>query len=284
VRDRPARCAAGLPQRARRPAGRRGGLPERPRARGDRAAPRDLPRGRGAAGVRRRDDGGAGGPRRGPAGRGRIGLTRCHGGGKGRDCPATISRPERRAGEPTQGVSADGEGRRHRDGGGGDGSPPRPELPGPPRQRAPDPRLRGGQDEQVQDPGAGGRPGDRGPLALRPDPWPGDLPPQVAQGRAATRPRPAHAKRPAPLGGAGRPSFGDQPDYALVTFSAAGPLAPWTRSNSTLSPSARVRKPSALMAVWWTKQSLPPFSGVMNPKPLASLNHFTVPVMRAIAA
>src|SRR6266550_6984614 len=36
------------------------------------------------------------------------------------------------------------------------------------------------------------------------------------------------------------------------------------------------------MAVWCTKQSLPPLSGVMKPKPLASLNHFTVPVMRAI--
>jgi hypothetical protein len=36
------------------------------------------------------------------------------------------------------------------------------------------------------------------------------------------------------------------------------------------------------MAVWWTKQSLSPFSGVMKPKPFASLNHFTVPRVRAI--
>src|SRR5262245_30569442 len=28
----------------------------------------------------------------------------------------------------------------------------------------------------------------------------------------------------------------------------------------------------------WTKRSLPGSSGVMNPKPLSSLNHFTVPV------
>src|SRR6478752_4369000 len=34
------------------------------------------------------------------------------------------------------------------------------------------------------------------------------------------------------------------------------------------------------MAEWWTKQSFEPFSGVMKPKPLASLNHFTVPVVR----
>src|SRR5215216_3460650 len=32
------------------------------------------------------------------------------------------------------------------------------------------------------------------------------------------------------------------------------------------------------MALWWTKRSLPPSSGVMKPKPLSSLNHLTVPV------
>src|SRR4051812_31487694 len=32
------------------------------------------------------------------------------------------------------------------------------------------------------------------------------------------------------------------------------------------------------MALWWTKRSLPLSSGVMKPKPLSSLNHFTVPV------
>src|SRR4051795_6264587 len=31
------------------------------------------------------------------------------------------------------------------------------------------------------------------------------------------------------------------------------------------------------MAVWWTKRSRFPSSGVMKPKPLSSLNHFTVP-------
>ena len=34
----------------------------------------------------------------------------------------------------------------------------------------------------------------------------------------------------------------------------------------------------ALMAVWCAKTSALPSSGAMNPKPLASLNHFTVPV------
>src|SRR3954451_10728810 len=32
------------------------------------------------------------------------------------------------------------------------------------------------------------------------------------------------------------------------------------------------------MPVWWTKRSRLPSSGVMKPKPLSSLNHFTTPV------
>src|SRR6476619_1511107 len=38
--------------------------------------------------------------------------------------------------------------------------------------------------------------------------------------------------------------------------------------------------PAASSAVAWTNTSLPPFSGVMNPKPLAVLKNFTVPVTR----
>jgi hypothetical protein len=34
------------------------------------------------------------------------------------------------------------------------------------------------------------------------------------------------------------------------------------------------------MAEWCTKQSFCPSLGVMKPKPLLSLNHFTVPVVR----
>src|SRR5664280_3199941 len=33
-----------------------------------------------------------------------------------------------------------------------------------------------------------------------------------------------------------------------------------------------------MIALWWTKRSLDWSSGVMNPNPLSSLNHFTVPV------
>jgi hypothetical protein len=36
------------------------------------------------------------------------------------------------------------------------------------------------------------------------------------------------------------------------------------------------------MALWWTKQSFAPSSGVMNPNPFESLNHFTVPVVRIV--
>src|SRR6478736_4011490 len=86
----------------------------------------------------------------------------------------------------------------------------------------------------------------------------------------------------------GPPPEGDGPlrsrgsAQTLVTFSAAGPFWPCTMSNSTLSPSASERNPSALIAVWCTKQSFSPDAGVMKPKPFASLNHFTVPWMRAI--
>src|SRR5689334_20095454 len=68
---------------------------------------------------------------------------------------------------------------------------------------------------------------------------------------------------------------------ALVTSAACGPFCPCTTSNSTLSPSARDLKPLPCIALKWTKTSGPP-SREMKPKPLASLNHFTVPVILAI--
>src|SRR5208282_2785100 len=36
------------------------------------------------------------------------------------------------------------------------------------------------------------------------------------------------------------------------------------------------------MAEWWTNRSLDSSSGVMKPKPLSSLNHFTVPVAMVV--
>src|SRR5579884_254451 len=62
----------------------------------------------------------------------------------------------------------------------------------------------------------------------------------------------------------------------LRTFCACKPLGPWATSNSTTSPSARLLKPSAWIAVKWTNTSGPD-SCAIKPKPFASLNHFTLP-------
>ena len=62
----------------------------------------------------------------------------------------------------------------------------------------------------------------------------------------------------------------------LTTFLAWRPFGPSTTSKLTRSPSFRVLSPSAMMEVWWTKTSVPR-SRTMKPKPLPSLNHFTVP-------
>src|SRR5216117_4594457 len=63
----------------------------------------------------------------------------------------------------------------------------------------------------------------------------------------------------------------------LRTFCACKPFGPWATSNSTVSPSARLRKPSAWIAVKWTNTSGPD-SCAIKPKPFASLNHFTLPL------
>src|SRR5215218_11255559 len=70
----------------------------------------------------------------------------------------------------------------------------------------------------------------------------------------------------------------DAPTYAGATFTAAGPFGPCSASYETRAPSASDLKPSPAMPEWWTNRSLPWSSGVMKPKPLSSLNHFTVPV------
>src|SRR3990170_7697623 len=63
---------------------------------------------------------------------------------------------------------------------------------------------------------------------------------------------------------------------------ARGPLGLCSTSYCTLSFSLSVLKPAAWMAEKCTKRSLLPSSGVMKPKPLASLNHFTVPVLMSV--
>src|SRR4029079_13097253 len=56
------------------------------------------------------------------------------------------------------------------------------------------------------------------------------------------------------------------------------PFGPCVTSKETFWPSLSVLKPGILIAEKCAKRSSPPPSGVMKPKPLASLNHLTVPV------
>src|SRR5678815_4576287 len=56
------------------------------------------------------------------------------------------------------------------------------------------------------------------------------------------------------------------------------PFGPVVTSKETFWPSFNVLKPGMLIAEKCANRSSPPPSGVMNPNPLASLNHFTVPV------
>src|SRR5512138_815690 len=56
------------------------------------------------------------------------------------------------------------------------------------------------------------------------------------------------------------------------------PFGPWVTSKLTFWPSFSVLKPCMLIAEKCANRSSPPPSGVMKPKPFASLNHFTVPV------
>jgi Ca2+-binding RTX toxin-like protein len=67
------------------------------------------------------------------------------------------------------------------------------------------------------------------------------------------------------------------PGWAWM-FCASWPLGPCWMSKLTRDPCFRVLKPSIVIAEKWAKTSEPPPSGSMNPKPLASLNHLTVPV------
>src|SRR5512147_1138520 len=61
-------------------------------------------------------------------------------------------------------------------------------------------------------------------------------------------------------------------------FEACLPFGPCVTSNETFCPSFRVLNPLMLMAEKCANKSSLPSSGVMNPYPFASLNHFTVPV------
>src|SRR5712692_9399791 len=64
-----------------------------------------------------------------------------------------------------------------------------------------------------------------------------------------------------------------------LMFTALSPFWPAVISNDTFWFSFRDLKPLLWIAEKCANRSLPPPSGVMNPKPLESLNHLTVPVL-----
>src|SRR5215469_10169578 len=61
-------------------------------------------------------------------------------------------------------------------------------------------------------------------------------------------------------------------------FAACLPFGPCLTSNDTFWFSCRDLKPDAWISEKCANRSSPPPSGVMKPKPFASLNHLTVPV------
>jgi len=66
--------------------------------------------------------------------------------------------------------------------------------------------------------------------------------------------------------------------YSGWMFAACLPLGPCFTSKLTFWFSCRDLKPFACISEKCANRSSPPSSGVINPKPFASLNHFTVPV------
>ena len=95
-------------------------------------------------------------------------------------------------------------------------------------------------------------------------------------GRAPSKGR----RRPALM--PGRAFTSDQPTAFRLSADCLPLRRSVTSSNSTFWPSLRVPRPARSIALIWTKASLPPLSGWMKPKPLAALNHLTVPVVMGI--
>src|SRR5690606_38045078 len=146
------------------------------------------------------------------------------------------------------------------------------------RQLDPEPRHR----RHLQHPRAHGRWPHRGREPARPRRHPREhlRPRGQWQGRdPLSGPAPTPQKETAR--NAGRFGIaGCRPAQAACTASACRPFWPWTTVKVTFWPSLRLLKPCIWMARKWTNTSSP-FSRLMKPKPLASLNHLTVPVSRS---
>jgi hypothetical protein len=84
-----------------------------------------------------------------------------------------------------------------------------------------------------------------------------------------------HKKNPAEAGFFERDA---RVSYEACTSSACRPFWPCTTLKVTFWPSCSDLKPVPWIERKWTKTS-GPLSGVMKPKPFASLNHLTVPVL-----
>ena len=95
-----------------------------------------------------------------------------------------------------------------------------------------------------------------------------------AASHESTAHAPSHEKA-RPMAGLSVPPCGR--NYSGWTSSACRPFWPWTTLKETFWPSCSDLKPVPWIERKWTKTSWP-LSGVMKPKPLASLNYFTVPV------
>src|SRR5690606_18525233 len=92
----------------------------------------------------------------------------------------------------------------------------------------------------------------------------------------------AETQNPASWPGFLYPATGQLPfgQSAASTASACSPFCPWTTRKLTFWPSCRVLNPGIWIARKCTNTSSP-LSRLMNPKPFASLNHFTVPISRS---
>src|SRR5258706_2307105 len=73
-------------------------------------------------------------------------------------------------------------------------------------------------------------------------------------------------------------------DQSGLMFVAWSPFGPVVMSKETFWFSFRLLKPEPWIAEKCANTSLPPPSGVIKPKPFASLNHLTVPVAMSVAS
>jgi len=75
-----------------------------------------------------------------------------------------------------------------------------------------------------------------------------------------------------------QPTLGFQRVIQRAIMHVCLPLGPWVMSNVTFWFSLRVLNPGIVIALKCANNSSSPSSGLIKPKPFASLNHLTIPV------